>query len=190
MVGTGLGASNGILIKGGEALEVAHKVNGIVFDKTGTLTYGKPVVTDTLFFNQQQPNHSNTNNNNNNSNNNTIDSIRNSNDDDNGNNSNSSSSSNTWKREFYSLIGSAESGSEHPLAKAIVNYSKAMAAELVPPVDFQSTAGQGMSCSVKGKSILVGNRKWMETNKLEVTLVMEDQIASLEEQVRGIYIEL
>ncbi|AVQ27229.1 copper-translocating P-type ATPase [Fusobacterium ulcerans] len=48
MVGTGRGAELGILIKSGEALEKAHKVNTVVFDKTGTLTEGKPKVTDIL----------------------------------------------------------------------------------------------------------------------------------------------
>jgi len=48
MVGTGKGAEHGVLIKSGEALETAHKINTVVFDKTGTITYGKPVVTDIL----------------------------------------------------------------------------------------------------------------------------------------------
>lgn len=48
MVGTGLGATNGILIRNGEALETAHKTRVAVFDKTGTLTLGKPAVVDII----------------------------------------------------------------------------------------------------------------------------------------------
>ena len=51
MVGTGKGAENGILIKSGEHLEKAHKMDAIIFDKTGTITKGEPEVTDILTYN-------------------------------------------------------------------------------------------------------------------------------------------
>ncbi len=52
MVGTGKGAENGILIKGGEHLEMTYKLNAVVFDKTGTITKGQPEVTDILSLGQ------------------------------------------------------------------------------------------------------------------------------------------
>ncbi|HEX3073966.1 MAG TPA: heavy metal translocating P-type ATPase, partial [Ignavibacteriales bacterium] len=54
VVGTGLGAGKGILIKNGESLELAHKINAIVFDKTGTITEGEPHVSDILPFDIEQ----------------------------------------------------------------------------------------------------------------------------------------
>ncbi len=57
MVGTGKGAENGILIKGGEHLERAYKLNSIVLDKTGTITKGKPEVTDIISLNNMDEEH-------------------------------------------------------------------------------------------------------------------------------------
>ena len=54
MVGTGKGAENGILIKGGDALEMTHQLSTIIFDKTGTITQGRPKVTDILALNQDE----------------------------------------------------------------------------------------------------------------------------------------
>jgi P-type Cu+ transporter len=56
MVGTGKGAENGVLIKGGEALETAHRLTTVVLDKTGTITKGEPELTDVVPFNGHDPN--------------------------------------------------------------------------------------------------------------------------------------
>lgn len=50
IVGTGIGASNGILIRNSESIELAHKISTIIFDKTGTITEGKPIVSDIYTF--------------------------------------------------------------------------------------------------------------------------------------------
>ena len=54
MAGTGKGAENGILIKGGDSLESAYKIDTVVFDKTGTITEGKPEVTDVIILNESK----------------------------------------------------------------------------------------------------------------------------------------
>jgi Cu+-exporting ATPase len=53
MVGTGIGARNGILFKNAQSLELAHKIDAVVFDKTGTLTLGKPTVTDIITLKEE-----------------------------------------------------------------------------------------------------------------------------------------
>jgi Cu+-exporting ATPase len=54
MVGTGIGAENGILIKSAESLQIAHQINAIVFDKTGTLTKGEPKLIDVITYNKSE----------------------------------------------------------------------------------------------------------------------------------------
>jgi Cu+-exporting ATPase len=54
MVGAGIGAENGILIKSAESLQIAHQINAIVFDKTGTLTKGEPELTDVIAYNRSE----------------------------------------------------------------------------------------------------------------------------------------
>lgn len=54
MVGTGLGANHGILIKSGEALEISHKVDAVVLDKTGTITEGKPTVIQVISHSESE----------------------------------------------------------------------------------------------------------------------------------------
>lgn len=142
MVGSGLGAKNGILIKGGEALETAHRVNAIVFDKTGTLTKGQPEVTDVIMF-----------------------------------------TSSVTQPKFVQLIGSAETASEHPLGRAIVKYARSFNdINLAEVTDFEAVAGHGLKCQVEGRPILVGNRKWMQANHIELAPEEEDRVGELEEQ--------
>ncbi|KAB1223232.1 putative copper-transporting ATPase HMA5 [Morella rubra] len=143
MVGTGVGASQGVLIKGGQALESAHKVNCIIFDKTGTLTVGKPVVVNTHLL------------------------------------------QNMVLGEFYVLIAATEVNSEHPLAKAIVEYAKNFIEDKGNPSwpearDFISITGHGVKASVKNKEIIVGNKSLMLEQNIAIPLDAEDMLAEAE----------
>lgn len=84
MVGTGVGAEQGILVKGGAALEMATRINHVVFDKTGTLTMGRMSVAQVKLEPLWEVNE--------------------------------------WRRRlWWTLVGLAEMGSEHPIGKAIIN---------------------------------------------------------------------
>lgn len=116
MVGTGVGAKNGVLIKGGGALETAHRVNALIFDKTGTLTEGKPSLSEFILLpldHQQEKS------------------------------SSSSSSSSSIRsappaiplRQLLRLVASAEAGSEHPLGVAIRDGCLKAVAENAQPLN-------------------------------------------------------
>ncbi|KAL7167510.1 hypothetical protein ACSBR2_038053 [Camellia fascicularis] len=143
MVGTGVGASQGVLIKGGQALESAHKVNCIVFDKTGTLTIGKPVVVNTRLLKTMV------------------------------------------LREFYELVAAAEINSEHPLAKAVVEYAKKFREDEENPVwpearDFESITGHGVKAIVQNKEIIVGNKGLMMNENIFIPVDAEEILAETE----------
>ncbi|BFI30561.1 P-type Cu+ transporter [Marchantia polymorpha subsp. ruderalis] len=162
MVATGVGASNGILIKGGDALERAHKIQCVVFDKTGTLTKGKPSVVGTKVFMK-------------------IDTA-----------------------DFLSIVAAAEASSEHPLAQAVIDYTHHFLGFDAPHVAadtsdtakskdtswikkasaFEAIPGHGILCEVDNKKILVGNRKLMLDNGVEVSDTVEDYLQSVEKQAK------
>jgi len=127
MVGTGKGAENGILIKGGESLEMAHKINTIVFDKTGTLTRGEPQLTDVI----QTAKHP--------------------------------------EEEVLRMAAIAEKGSEHPLGEAIVKGAAARNIEVPDAGSFKAIPGHGVEAGFSGKRILLGTRKLMADNGIDVT---------------------
>ena len=115
MVGTGRGATAGVLIKNAEALEVLEKVDTLVIDKTGTLTEGKPRLTRL----EVAPG---------------VD-----------------------ERELLRLAGSLERASEHALAEAIVGGAEERNLELTGVDDFRSLTGKGVTGTVDGKSVALGN---------------------------------
>ena len=125
MVGTGKGAENGVLIKGGEALETTYKIDTIVFDKTGTITEGKPKVTDIICQGIKE-------------------------------------------EEVLALAASAEKGSEHPLGEAIVKEAEDKNLELKKIEDFKAVPGHGIEVTIEGKDILLGNKKLMIENNIDI----------------------
>src|SRR5699024_560965 len=124
MVGTGVAARHGILIRDAIALERAQDSDTVVFDKTGTLTEGQPAVNVVLPL-KSRP------------------------------------------EELLQLVASAQQGSEHPLAKAVLN--KAQGLSLSPPRNFRSLPGRGLSAQVQEHTILVGNRRLMRENQIALS---------------------
>ncbi len=83
---------------------------------------------------------------------------------------------------FWHVVGSAESASEHALARAIVEHAKQRPGPpLVEPEDFEAVPGQGMSCSVGGWRVLVGNRKFV-TEQVSIPEEAESNARELEQQ--------
>ena len=126
IVGTGIGAENGILIRSGEALETASKTTTVIFDKTGTVTAGKPSVSDII--------------------------------------------TNIGENELLALAYSVENISDHPLAKTICAEAEKRGIQKYEDVsDFINSSGSGVSATVKGKKITIGNKKLCQQNGIDIS---------------------
>jgi P-type Cu+ transporter len=141
MMGTGKGAENGILYKGGEYIEIANKVNTVVFDKTGTLTVGKPSVTDIVPLTKD-----------------------------------------IKSQELLKLAAIAESGSEHPLAQAVIRKARENNIQVSNPESFEAISGHGLKAVYSNHVIIIGNRKIVEDNKIAINENTDNNLSLFEKQ--------
>ena len=145
VVGIGRAARYGIILKGGEALEKAYKVDSIVFDKTGTLTIGKPSVTDFVMLRNDMD-----------------------------------------QGEALYLAATTESGSEHPLSRAIVEKGKEQG-EIGQPKSFTAVSGFGIEGMVfdKGaeKKVQIGNLAFMQKLSID-TSSYKDKLEKLQGEAK------
>ena len=146
MVGTGKGAENGILIKGGEALETAHKIQTVVLDKTGTITEGRPKVTDII------------------------------------------PAEGTDADFLLRICASAETGSEHPLAQAIVLEAQSRGIQLLKASSFLALTGKGIKAEINSLAVLTGNRMLMEDNDVQTDSLREMSDSLAEDGKTPVYI--
>jgi Cu+-exporting ATPase len=148
MVGTTIGAQNGVLFKGGDVLERAKDVDTVVFDKTGTLTEGEMELTDVVVLDGDG------------------DAVA-----DGGDPTPDGGRLDTPDRlsedEVLRLAAAAESGSEHPLARAIVQGAEERGLDVTDPEDFENVPGHGISAVVDDREVLVGNRKLLRDNDVD-----------------------
>lgn len=142
MVGTGLAAKFGILIKDAEALEVTHSITTVAFDKTGTLTEGKPTVSFLKTFGFEE-------------------------------------------NDFLKLAASIQSGSEHPLAKAVVVKAKSLALVFDPVLELKTIPGFGVEARIAGSDYVLGNAKLMLQNGISFSQ-HSDLIQSLQREGKTI----
>mgnify|MGYP001065879190 CR=1 FL=1 len=118
MVGTGLAARRGILIKDAEALERAHAVTVVAFDKTGTLTEGKPRVTDVHPADGQT------------------------------------------REVVLRMAAALQAGSEHPLARAVMQAAEGMAVPAATAM--RALPGRGVEGEVEGRRLILGSRRLLD----------------------------
>ena len=147
MVGSTISAKNGVLFKGGDVLERVREVDAVVFDKTGTLTEGRMELTDVVAA-------------------------------DGGVRTDGGAVTERAVDETFvlSVAASAESGSEHPLAEAIVDGARERDIDLVDVESFENVPGHGVTATTAHGDVLVGNRKLLADNGVDSTPVEETML--------------
>ncbi len=152
MAGTGAGAERGLLFKGGESLETAHRLETIVLDKTGTITEGRPAVVavetsegwvagrSTIASGEHQAADAS---------------------------AGSQLSTNPAQRGLLKLAASLERASEHPLGAAIVDAASENGIELAEATEFRAIGGRGAEAVVDGRRVLVGNGAFMAEREID-----------------------
>ena len=148
VIASGESSKKGILIKNSEALENAHKVKTVVFDKTGTLTKGKLSLSKIYNYTE---NYSNSQDSNENAETNSNEKGKQLSDDD-----------------IIKIVASIEAKSEHPIARGVVEEAKERKIGLEKVKEFQNLAGLGVTALYNGEKYIIGNKKLMEQNEVEV----------------------
>ncbi|MEH2388114.1 MAG: heavy metal translocating P-type ATPase, partial [Nostoc sp.] len=139
LVGTAMGAERGLLIKGGDVLEKVHQLDTVVFDKTGTLTTGNPIVTDCLL----------------------IEGL--------GTGEEAEQEKNNNAQSLIQLAAAVESGTHHPLARAIQQEAQRQELSIPEAVDFHTEPGLGVSAVVEGTVVLLGNWDWLNWHGIAIS---------------------
>ncbi|CAE6387545.1 unnamed protein product [Rhizoctonia solani] len=152
MVGTGVGAKNGILIKGGRALEASKDVKTVVLDKTGTVTEGKLTLVDLVWAGDDDGFEGLVDGT-------SLEGL--------------TADGQTSKRDMLSMVSVAEARSEHPLARAIAHYGKSTLGPHTEPTieSFESVTGQGVKARMTlashvGRTLLIGNAAFISDTNL------------------------
>lgn len=140
MAAIGQATKHGVIIKSGEALEKMGHVSTICFDKTGTLTYGKLTVSDVIPLGMYV----------------------------NPEGESEFAATEVAKNQLLALAASAESKSEHPLAKAIVQAAKEKGLPLAKITHFQMKAGRGVEAESAGKNYYCGNEAYLVEHGIDV----------------------
>ncbi|WP_436934425.1 heavy metal translocating P-type ATPase [Halovenus marina] len=140
MVGSTISARNGVLFKGGDVLEQARTIDTVVFDKTGTLTHGEMELTDVVSASE-------------------FDSAA---------APDGGTLAESPEMDVLAAAGSAERGSEHPLAQAIVEGTRERGYDPDEPESFENVPGHGVRATVEGREVLVGNRKLLRDAGIDI----------------------